>query len=182
MSRKTDFVLKALNVVSWVIFVGLCVQAGGFITNAFFTLLLNPVGASKFWNEIDLSELYYFNQTYFVILISLMIIVTVMEALLFYCIVKIFHDKKFNLTQPFNEVVRRFILNIAFLALGIGLFSFWGAKFCKELAIKGLNMPDKQYLRLDGADVWLFMSVILFVIAHIFKKGIEIQTENDLTI
>lgn len=182
MSRKTDFIFKALNVVSWVIFIGLCVQAGGFIFNAFFTLLLNPAGASKFWVEVNLSALYYYNENYFVIMILLMIIVTVMKALLFYCIVAVFHGKKFNLSQPFNEVVRRFILNIAFFALGIGLFSFWGTNFRKELVIQGLKMPDIQDLSLGGADVWLFMSVILFVIAQIFKKGIEIQIENDLTI
>jgi len=43
-------------------------------------------------------------------------------------------------------------------------------------------MPDVQYLRLGGADVWLFMGVTLFVIAQIFKRGIEIQTENELTV
>lgn len=43
-------------------------------------------------------------------------------------------------------------------------------------------MPDIQSLNLDGSDVWLFMGLILLVIAQIFKKGIEIQTENELTI
>lgn len=182
MSRKSDFIFKTLNVISWVIFVGLCVQAGGFITNAFFTLLLDPVGASKFWVEVDLSAVYNYNQSYFVILISLIIIVTVLKALMFYLIVIIFHDKRFNLSQPFNEQVKRFILNIAYLALGIGLFSLWGAKFGEKLVIQGVKIPDMQYLTLGGADVWLFMSIILFVIAQIFKKGIEIQTENELTV
>lgn len=43
-------------------------------------------------------------------------------------------------------------------------------------------MPDVQYLGLGGADVWLFMGVSLFVIAQIFKRGIEIQSENELTV
>ena len=43
-------------------------------------------------------------------------------------------------------------------------------------------MPDTQLLHLGGADVWLFMAVILFIIAQIFKRGIEIQTENELTV
>jgi len=43
-------------------------------------------------------------------------------------------------------------------------------------------MPDTQHLRLGGADVWLFMGGILFFIAQIFKRGIEIQTENELTV
>jgi hypothetical protein len=43
-------------------------------------------------------------------------------------------------------------------------------------------MPDVQDLRLGGADVWLFMSVTLFVIGQIFKRGVEMQAENELTI
>jgi lipoprotein signal peptidase len=36
-----------------------------------------------------------------------------------------------------------------------------------------------QDLQFDGADVWLFMGVILLVVAMIFKKGIEMQSDND---
>ena len=38
MNAKTDYFLKALNVLSWIIFIGLCVQAGGIIVNTFITL------------------------------------------------------------------------------------------------------------------------------------------------
>jgi hypothetical protein len=64
----------------------------------------------------------------------------------------------------------------------IGLFSGMAGKYSEWLVKQGVEMPALQYLRLAGADVWLFMGVTLFVIAHIFKRGIEIQTENDLTI
>jgi hypothetical protein len=182
MSTRTDYFLKTLNVVSWIIFTGVCIEAGGFLFNTVFTLLLNPVGAAKFWTEVNLSELYYYNQSYFVTVTSLMIIVALLRALMFYFIVKIFHDKKFNLSQPFNEALRCFILRIAWLALGIGLFSFWGAKCTEGFVNQGVKMPDIQNLRLGGADVWMFMGVTLLVIAQIFKKGIEIQNENDLTV
>jgi hypothetical protein len=43
-------------------------------------------------------------------------------------------------------------------------------------------MPDMHYLRMDGADVWLFMAVVLIVIGQVFKKGTELQTESDLTV
>lgn len=182
MSTKTDYAFKTLNIVSWIIFIGVCIEAGGFIINTVFTLFFNPVGAGKFWTEVDLSELYNYNECYYVIVTSLMIIAAVLRALMFYIIVRIFHDKKFNLSQPFNESVRRFILNIAYLALGIGFFSFWGAKYAESFVVQGINMPDNQYLKLGGADVWLFMGVALLVIGQVFKKGIEIQNENDLTV
>jgi Protein of unknown function (DUF2975) len=182
MSLKTAYTLKALQVLSWIIFVGLCVEAGGFITNSIATLMLSPEGSGKFWKEVDLSALYHFNQSHYVVLTSLMIIATVLKALMFYFIVKIFHDKELNLSKPFNEVMKRFILVIAYLALGIGLFSFWGTKFAAQLVNLGVPLPDIQQLRFGGADVWLFMGVTLLVIAYIFQKGIDIQNENDLTV
>ena len=86
------------------------------------------------------------------------------------------------MSQPFSQEVRHFIIKIAYLALGIGLFTSWGVKYTGWLVSQGVKMPDTQHLRLGGADVWLFMGIILFVIAQIFKRGIEIQTENELTV
>ncbi len=182
MSKKTDYFFKALNVLSWIIFIGVCIEAGAIIVNTIFTLAINPEAAAKMWNEVDLSALYRHNQTHFISVSSLMIIMAVLRALMFYLIVKIFHDKSFNLSQPFNETVRRFISRIAFLALGIGFFSFWAAGYTENLAAEGIEIPDLHILRLGGADVWLFMGVALLVVAQIFKKGIELQSENDLTV
>jgi hypothetical protein len=33
MSERNNFVFKTLHVVAWVIFVGLCIEAGGLIVN-----------------------------------------------------------------------------------------------------------------------------------------------------
>lgn len=182
MSTKTNLFLKVLNVISWIIFVGLCFEAGTFIFNAILLLFIRPADTSKFWLEVNLTELHHANESYYVTLISLMIIATVLKAILFYIIVKLFYDKNFNLSQPFNETMRRFILNAACLALGVGFFSFWGSNVAKNFILQGIKMPDVEHLRFGGADVWLFMGITLLVIAQIFKKGIEIQNENDLTI
>ena len=111
-----------------------------------------------------------------------MSITALMQAWIFYLIIKILHDKKLNIAKPFNKEVGRFIFRISYLALLIGLFSWWGVKYVAWLVTQGVHMPDSQSLRLDGAGVWLFMSVTLFVIAQIFNRGIEIQSENELTV
>jgi hypothetical protein len=111
-----------------------------------------------------------------------MTIVGVMKALMFYLIVKILHDKKLNLSQPFNNETRGFISKLSYLSLGIGAFSFWGVNYTEWLVKKAVKMPAAETLNFGGADVWLFMGVILLVIAQIFKRGIEIQSENELTV
>ena len=182
MEITTKKMLQILYVLSWVIFVGVCIEAGGFIVNAFFTLLLTPAGARHFWQQVDLTALYKYDPGYFFMITFIMSIVAVLRGWLFYLIIKILHNKKLDMAQPFNQAVGKFIFNVSYVSFFIGLFSGWGSAYAEWLVKQGVKMPDIQYLRLGGADVWLFMGVTLFIIAQIFKRGIEIQTENELTI
>jgi len=178
----TKQILKVLHILSWIIFVGVCIQAGGFIFNSFYALVINPVGAKRFWEEIDLSSLYSYDSGHFFVQTFLMCIVAVLKACLFYLIIKLLYNKKISLSQPFSNEVRRFIFNISYLTLLIGLFSLWGVRYSEWLTKNGVKMPDVQNLGLGGGDVWLFMCVTLYVIAQVFKRGIEIQSENELTV
>ncbi len=179
---STELKLKILYILSWIVFIGLCIEAGGFIFNTLFTSFFNPIGANYFWKEIDLSDLYKFDSGYFCVIGFLMSLVTILKAILFYLIVKLLHDKKLDLSQPFTHEFRHFIIIASYLSVGIGMFSFWGAKHVEWFVAQGVKMPEIQVLKFGGADVWFFMAITLYVIAQIFKKGIEIQTENDLTI
>lgn len=182
MEISTKQMLGILYILSWIIFVGVCVEAGGFLFNSFYTLVLNPIDAKYFWPGIDLSGLYKYDSGHFLAETIYMVIVAVLRCVLFYVIIKILHDKKLNMSQPFNKEMGRCLFNISYLALSIGLFSWWGSRYTAWLGSKGVKMPDLQYLRLGGADVWLFMGITLYIIAQLFKRGIEIQTENELTV
>lgn len=174
----TRQILTVLYIISWIIFIGVCIDAGSFFFNAVYSLVFNKYAADYF----HLSALYQYDQGHFAVQLLLMGIQGVLKAIMFYLIVKILKDKKLDMAQPFNKEMGRFIFSMSFLALGIGVFTHWGMKYAQWLAKQGVQMPDTQQLRLGGADVWLFMGIILLVIAHIFKRGIEIQSENDLTV
>lgn len=179
----TNQILKVLQILSWIIFIGLCIEAGGITVNTFITLFINPLGVENFWEGNEyLSSLFKFDQGHFIVITLTMIIVAVLKAIMFYLIVKLFTDKKLKISQPFSMELRRFIITQAYLALGIGLFSNSGFEYSVWLTKQGVKSTDLQSLHLAGADVWLFMAVIFFVIAQIVKRGIEIQKENDLTI
>jgi len=179
----TNQILKVLQILSWIIFIGLCVEAGGIAVNTFISLIINPNGATNFWEGADyLSRLYAYDYGHFLIITVVMTIVTVLKAIMFYLIVKLFTEKKLNLSQPFSLNLSGFILKLSYLALAIGLFSYSGLNFSVWLTQQGFEKADLQSLQIAGADVWLFMAVILYVIVYIVKRGIEIQNENDLTI
>lgn len=178
----TKQILQVLLVLSWIIFVGLCIEAGGLIFNTFYALTLNPAAAKSYWMKANFSGLLQYDRGYFFVQTFLMIIVAVLKAVMFYLIIKTLHDKRLNMARPFNKGLTRFISLTSYLALLIGFFSLWGSRYAGWLTRKGVSMPDVQQLRLAGEDVWLFMGVTLLVIAQIFKRGIEMQTENELTI
>lgn len=179
MKISTTQILKVLHIISWIIFVGLCIQAGGFVVNAVFALV-KPSVVERLWQQVNLTALYQYDRGHFFVEILLLSIVAVAKAWLFYLIVKLLYDKKLNMDQPFNNEVRAFIFKIAYAAFLIGVFSLWGLNYAEWLVNKGVHIADLTAL--GGGDAWLFMSVALFVIAQVFKRGIEIQAENELTI
>jgi hypothetical protein len=178
----TKQLLKILQVISWIIFIGLCIEAGSIIFNTFFALFISPVSASNFWEGTELSNLYNYDRGHFAAFALIMIIISILKSLMFFLIVKMFTEKKLDLHKPFSNGFRRFIQKLSSLALGIGLFCIYGMKYYARMSGNGVPLPDAQSLHMAGGDVWLFMAVILFVITQIVKSGIEMQAENDLTI
>lgn len=174
----TTQILKILNVLSWIIFIGLCVEAGMYIFNGVYTLTYNSYNA----RYLNLLDIYNHNTGFYVQEMAFICIAAVLKAIMFYLIVKMLHEKKLNIAQPFTPETGRFISYLSYLAFGIGLFSFWAEKFNNWMLTNGIKVPNLETLNLEGGGVWIFMSVILFVIGQIFKRGIEIQSEIDLTI
>lgn len=182
MKTNTKLMLQVLHVLAWIIFVGVCIEAGSFLFGTFYAMFINPGGAKHFGLSLDLSNLYNHDRGFFLVVTLEMCLVAVLRAVLFYFIIKMLHDKKLNMAQPFNADVQRFISRAAALCLFIGVSSSLALKYVNWVTEKGIVMPDAEHLRLGGADVWEFMAITLFVIAQIFKRGIEIQTENELTV
>ena len=179
MKIKTKRMLAILNVLSWIIFICLSIQAGAFLFNLFFSLFINPVGAKYFQKGIDLSSLYAFGTGHFFATALMMILVAAMKAYMFYLIILIF--KMLNMVQPFSREVGRLIFKISYVALLVGMLSWSGFQYSEWLVGQGVKLPD-MYTYFGGGEVFLFMAVALFVVAQVFKRGIEIQSENELTV
>ena len=57
MSKKTNYLFIGLHIVAWVIFVGLCIEAGALIVNFIFSLF-KPEIVHNLYQKLDLSDLY----------------------------------------------------------------------------------------------------------------------------
>ncbi|RYF80743.1 MAG: DUF2975 domain-containing protein [Chitinophagaceae bacterium] len=159
------------------------VEAGALAVNVVITLFFYSGQVGLFWDGAPyLTKLYQAGDTHFIVITSYMLIVAVLKTIMFYKIVVVFSEKRLKLSQPFNPALQRFIVLQAYIALGIGFFSQAAHQYSSGLVSQGYDRPDLQELHLAGADVWLFMAVVLFIIVQLVKRGIALQQENDLTI
>ena len=86
-----------------------------------------------------------------------------------------------DLTKPFNTFVSDQILRISYYTLVIGLFSFIARQLAKNLSHHGFVSDSLNQFWTDS-QAFILMGAVIYIIATIFKKGVDIQNENDLTV
>lgn len=178
MSKRNGFIWNAIQTICWLIFAGYCVQTGALLFNYIFSLF-KPVATHNLHLGLDLSELYSKSKVIYTLVFVVIIVISALKGYVFYLVLKLF--RMLNLMKPFSENVSTFISKITYNAFTIGVISFIAQQLVKKLYVRGYDVGLVERYWNDGV-AYLMMSAILFVIALIFQKGIELQSENDLTI
>ncbi|WP_321539145.1 hypothetical protein [Flavobacterium piscinae] len=57
MSKRNNIIFKGLHVVAYIIFVGLCIEAGGLLVNFVFSLF-KPEIIANLYQKLDLMDMY----------------------------------------------------------------------------------------------------------------------------
>jgi hypothetical protein len=164
--------------VAWLIFVGLCIEAGGLIVNFFFHLY-NPAFVQNLYQKLDLTEMYKESRLAFFGIYSFILIISILKACLFYIVINLMH--KMNLSKPFSSFVARQISQISYYTLSIGLLSYIARQSAKNLMHHGFVTDNLNQFWADS-QAFVLMGAVIYIIATIFKKGVDIQNENDLTV
>lgn len=84
-----------------------------------------------------------------------------------------------NLNTPFSIKVSKMIESMSYLILSLGAIFIIADLYMKYLA-KSISGLDVGYFK--TAFQFLFAAGIIYVVAQIFKRGVEIQEEIDLTV
>lgn len=178
MPKTDNFVFKGLLIVAWVIFVGLCIEAGGLIVNFFFSLY-KPEFVPNLYQKLDLSEMYKSSKPVFFGIYSFILSIAILKAVLFYKVVMLMH--KMDLSHPFSDFVSRQISQLSYFVLSIGLLTVIGKQNAENLSYYGSMPQDLNQFWADG-QAFILMGAVIYIIAVIFKKGVDLQNENDLTV
>ncbi len=178
MSKTNNFVFKGLHIVAWVIFVGLSIEAGGLIVNFIFSIY-KPEFVQNLYQKLDLSEMYNRSKWAFFGIYSFILFISILKAYLFYVVIRLLC--KLNLSKPFNSFVSEQITQISYYTFSIGILSYIARQTAKNLQHHGFAIDNLNEFWADS-QAFILMAAVIYVIATIFKKGVEIQNENDLTV
>ena len=178
IAKTNNLVFKGLHIVAWIIFVGLCIEAGGLIVNFIFSIY-KPEFVQNLYQKLDLSLLFKQSKWAFFGIYSFIILISLLKAYLFYVVIMLMH--KMDLTKPFNTFVSNQILQMSYFTLSIGLLSYIGKQFAKNVMQHGFESDNLVQFWTDS-QAFILMGAVIYIIATIFKKGVEIQNENDLTV
>lgn len=178
MTKRNNIVFIGLQIVSWVIFVGLCIEAGALIVN-FVLSLFNPEVVHNLYQKLDLSQLFNESKPVFFGMYGFILTISILKAYLFYVVINLLH--KIDLLKPFNSHVADQIKRISYITLSIGIFSLVAREISRNMVHYGLESEALDKFWVDGS-AFLLMAAVIYVIATIFSRGVEIQNENDLTV
>jgi hypothetical protein len=178
MKTNTELVLKVMNILSWITFIGLCISTGTLLYSIVFSFI-NPEVMIDPVNGFDVFALKKLGTTYFVNVSSLVIIISALKAYLFYLVIKIF--MKINLKHPFSEIMPVLLAKISYAAFSIGLLSYIATSYCFRITKRFFEINGLKEMT-DGFHEFIFFAGIIFIISLIFKRGVEIQSEQELTI
>lgn len=178
MKKTTNTLLWIVDVISTLIFYTMCATSA-YLLIIFFYHLFDYERAKDWMIGKDLSQLFSLSKAHFIILFCLTLAISVMKALAFYFTIKIFST--LNLVKPFSPEIAVLISRISYMILAVGVLGLIAFQYSEILETKGLELSEFQTWW-DDNYAYLLMGSIIFVIAQVFKKGLELQSESDLTI
>jgi hypothetical protein len=172
---KEKHVFGLLKLIVWVIFLGLCVKTGALITSFGVSLWVNPVAAADLYPGISLESIIKFGFIHYLIIVWLIISISAMKAYLFFLLLKTL--LKLDLSNPFEQTLADLMQKMSLTAFHIGITAVIIKEYSKWLVNQLLQFKIES-----GEVEYLFFAAILYVLVRIFKRGILLQSENELTI
>lgn len=172
---KTKQIFNLMSVVSWVVFIGYCIKAGAITIVSILSFFVNAGATENLYMGLDLYSLYDYDKVHFISLVLLLIVIISLKAYIFYLLILIF--KLIDLNQPFQESVVKIIFRIYKVSLSIGIIGVIANTYHNWLKAK------VHFTQIDfETSEYFFLAGVVYVVATLFKRAIDIQTENDLTV
>ncbi len=171
---RTQDILKVMYILTWVVFIGFLIQAGAILIS-YSVSWAQPVAARDLYQGMGLYPLRQFSFAHYTIVVALMVILLCLKAGIALLVTRTL--SQVNLRNPFTMPVVRILERISYVLLCATVLGFVHNTYAGWLR----NRADITLEQWPGAS-FLAVAGLVFVIAQLFRRGVELQTENDLTV
>ena len=174
MKTKTEQILAVMNVLAWVAFIGLMIKAGAILTS-YGVSICNPAASKNLYMKLNLENLREFNFWHYTGIVSMLFALEILKAYIAFLVIKVL--SKIKLSNPFTNEVSEVLERISHF-----IFATWVLTMFYNAHVKWVSksLPGQPENYISGE--FILLAGVVFVFSQIFKKGVEIQSENDLTI
>lgn len=173
MKLRTENLLNAMKIIAWIVFIGLLIKTGTIVVT-YGLSIYNPSLSENLFGGINLLEYRQYSFTQYSFLVFYKILLFSIEAFIAYLVIKLL--KGLDLKTPFSLVAQRTLERISY-----AVFYLWLVAIIHNTHVQFLAKRHDFSIDLFSSD-FIFLAGILFVFAQIMKRGIEIQSDNELTI
>jgi hypothetical protein len=170
---KTEKTLKLFHIVAWMVCIGILMKAGGIIIS-YFVSTETPEVSKNLYKGMNLFQLYQFSFIHYSAIVFYKISLLLLQAYIAFLIATFLNS--FSLDHPFSTNLLKLLnkFNSTILIL-------WGIVILHNAHLTYLEKTQEIRDVLISSD-FVLLSGFIFILTIIFKRGIELQTENELTI
>lgn len=170
--KKTHYILLGLKIITWIAFIGFSIEAGSKIFTFVYSFFNEKVSHNLYLG-LDLSSIQSSSSWQYVSIMSLIITIPLLKANIWFQVLKFTLD--YSHENPFVLKSIYKLENIAYLFFGLFAITVISAKYFE-------NFPNLRLPIVAEKGVYLLVAGIIYIISQVFKRGVELREENDLTI
>ena len=174
MKNRTEQILLVMHVLAWIVFFGLIIKAGAIIVS-YVVSTSNAEGAKNLYRGMNLFAVRQFSFWQYTTLVSFMVAILFLEANIAYLVTRVL--SKIKMTSPFTIEISKLLEKISYTIFGTWLVVMLYNGHTTWLA-KRIDGMEEKFI----SGEFILLAGVVFVISQIFKKGVELQTESELTV
>ncbi len=174
---KTTTVLTFAKILALLGGINYSIEFGAQLTNLIASFINHEWAKHTYQVDLNIFNIREQSTIYYVFGMLLTLSASALKATIWYVLYSLLLKLKFQ--SPFMMEVERKLEQIAYLMFGVWIVAgfFWKTYIYYLSKETGTQLPIK-----DNVDEYIFFAGIVYIISQIFKRGIEIQEENQLTI
>jgi len=171
---RTESVLKVMPVLAWLVCMGFVAVAGAVLIS-FAVSWVHSEAAKNLYMGLDLYGLRQYNAGLYVVAVAFQVALPLMKAWVAYLLVRTLST--FKLQNPFTPETVKYLEKISYF-----LFATWVVAMLSNIYTSLLKSATGTLYGNWISGEFIFMVALVFVLAQVFKRGVEIQSENELTV